>query len=312
MDPIHEDFINPSDVSGSNFPTSGQPYNWRMRQPTSDKISAASSSAQLEAEQNNVPRTENSMADISLEPGVESESEDAVRRCYKKHLGNFLSWRKFCELILGRDHISEVEQNLIDLQQAMSTLFVTRLRELRREGLTVTDTQRYIVPDLDVVIEINENMKSVSLESVAQFEQIRELLLRANEEMKLNRTRGLPHKEDRKLKPQEIRELLFKANGEVEINQVVEKGYELIINLLVDLQKFQIISDEDLSFLLNHKKDGQLILAHAINSFHKSDSTAGFFYTEIKEEFMDKSTDNFHMAGLLKCELIFPITFCLY
>jgi hypothetical protein len=53
MDPIHEDFINPSDVSGSNFPTSGQPYNWRMRQPTSDKISAASSSAQLEAEQNN-------------------------------------------------------------------------------------------------------------------------------------------------------------------------------------------------------------------------------------------------------------------
>ena len=52
------------------------------------------------------------------------------------------------------------------------------------------------MPDLDSIININENVKSVLLESVAEIVKIRELLLQANEEMELNQIRTLLLKEN--------------------------------------------------------------------------------------------------------------------
>jgi hypothetical protein len=114
------------------------------------------------------------------------------------------------------------------------------------------------------------------------------------EEVKIKQNEGLKIKEDE----------------EVKINQLVERGYELMIKSFIDLQKFEIISEKELSLFLNNKNtDGQLILPHALNGFHKSELTMIFFYPHFKEEFKKGSSNTLQMAGLLKCKFIFGIPF---
>jgi hypothetical protein len=71
--------------------------------------------------------------DVILEP------EDAIRKSYKRNLGNYQSWSsRFCNLKLKTDQLSNVKNTKGDvLELAVRNLLSTQMQELRGEGHTI-------------------------------------------------------------------------------------------------------------------------------------------------------------------------------
>jgi hypothetical protein len=203
-------------------------------------------------------------------------AELLVLRCYRDTWDKFGEWNyELSSLTHNEAQKLEVKGQLEFIKQALDNLLETWLCELRLEGLsTINGKEYYFTPEISTFFF--EGIKLASLKYVFQKEKI-------------------------------IREfLLLTENGEVETNQMVDKGNFQMIDFLIDVKKFQIILDKDLSSFLNKEKNAKLIFIHNFNTHHEFDTSTRFFYPNVEGEFMKESNPElFRMAGILKCELIF-------
>jgi hypothetical protein len=186
---------------------------------------------------------------------LQPENEDVIQKSYEQTSNNFRDWSfRFCKLRLTPDQVSKLREELKVMKKALWNLLETPLQELRGEGLVVKEgIHENYIPNSEASKNIRGGIQVASLESVSRLEKIRELLVKKNVVIR------------------------FRTNG------IIEQGYELMKHLLIDLQKFQIFPEKDLSFFLNQNRNGHLILAHAINKFHKSDLSMGFFFPDLKD-----------------------------
>ena len=97
---------------------------------------------------------------------------------------------------------------------------------------------------------------------------------------------------------------------------LMAQGYQLALHLLTDLQRLHVVSDQQLSHLLNTEDGRTLVAQYAINKFPqhvRSSSLEEDSYLdlsvkkaleEVEEEATTRSSGNRKMAGLLKCECV--------
>jgi hypothetical protein len=87
--------------------------------------------------------------------------------------------------------------------------------------------------------------------------------------------------------------------------KMVERGYDVMFNLLIDMLQLQILSKEQVSQFLNNNKDVQLVLSHVLN---RLDKYGRINYSDLyhkmgaKGFISDSLSENLAESQLLKCE----------
>jgi hypothetical protein len=85
---------------------------------------------------------------------------------------------------------------------------------------------------------------------------------------------------------------------------IVEEGYELRMNLLIEIEELKILSREKFSYILNNEKNGPIILANAMKRYSRVDLIVNPSYPYFnKKNSIEERRSRYKMGSLLDCEL---------
>jgi hypothetical protein len=145
-------------------------------------------------------------------------------------------------------------------QKAVGNLFENRRRELRGFEFQTPEGKTYLPSDSSQIFK--QKNKLVWLESVSEITKTTVWLRNKREEDSIIST------------------------------EISSKGCEMILNFFIDLQKFEVLSNKDISSYLNNQLHGQCILHHHLSIFYKAHSTMGILYPNFMEDFIRESIPN--------------------
>jgi hypothetical protein len=164
-------------------------------------------------------------------------------------------------------------------QKAVGNLFENRRRELRGFEFQTPGGKKYLPLDNSKIFTQKSKLEWLA-ESVSQISKINVWLWKKTKE------------------------------GSSIPAEIALKGSEMELNFFIDLQQFEVLSNKDISFFLNMKK--QCILYHHVAIFHIAHSTMGILYSNFMDDFIRESSPNLQIAGIVKCESKFLFPFNLY
>jgi len=212
---------------------------------------------------------------------------DEVRKCYIETLRNFRQWSS--ELVALESSLpaaarSRVKKALKEVNTAVRNLFEMRLHQAiqgkdYRLSVPYGSGRRELCAELSELIMLDK-CAAKWLQQVAQIEHTWQPLIAATQ------TTG----------------------------PLMAQGYQLALHLLTDLQRLHVVSDQQLSHLLNTEDGRTLVAQYAINKFaehgRSSSLESPFLNLSVKkaleeeeqqeEEGTTRSSGSRKMAGLIK------------
>ncbi|PLW42527.1 hypothetical protein PCANC_08623 [Puccinia coronata f. sp. avenae] len=153
--------------------------------------------------------------------------KEEVEECSNKLANNFKEWTE----MLGLVGVPESEISTIAFGRASTSLFDTWSHQLEAEHARLKGQDAIPAESISKMIA---KCKDEWLDSLFKMERAAKWLAK--------------------------QENLF-------TKQILERGYELIFNSLIDFQKTKILSEEDLSLLMNEEIARQLIVGYAISKY---------------------------------------------